>query len=38
MHQPTASKNGGERQENGKAPAIVTRKIREGILGEVFLP
>jgi DNA-binding GntR family transcriptional regulator len=38
MPQPPASKNGGETQESGKAPSIVTQRIREAILDEVYLP
>jgi DNA-binding GntR family transcriptional regulator len=38
MHKPATPKNATEKEETEKAPFLVVRRIREGILDEVFKP
>ena len=38
MHQPAPPKNATEKEETEKAPFLVVRRIREGILDEDFKP
>jgi len=38
MHHPAPSKNANELQETEKVPFLVVKRIREGILDEIFKP